>query len=128
MVKIDGKEVAKKVLEDLKQKVQKLDKKPSLAVILAGDDPSSKVYVASKEKCSLALGYKSCVYRFWRIICHVCPNGRDGSLRPFSFFDFFHKISKYPLTIRRFYDRITRLLHFHPIYISITQRSYVKWV
>ena len=64
MVKIDGKEVAKKVLEDLKQKVQKLDKKPSLAVILAGDDSSSKVYVANKEKCSLALGYKSCVYRF----------------------------------------------------------------
>ena len=65
---IDGKKVAYLLLEDLKQKVSKLDKKPGLAVILANDDPSSKVYVASKEKKSIALGYKSYVYRFDRTI------------------------------------------------------------
>ena len=52
------------VLEELKDKVKKSVKKPGLAVILANDDPSSRIYVASKEKNSLNLGYKSCVYRF----------------------------------------------------------------
>lgn len=61
---IDGKKVSKEILEDLKEKTAKLDKKPGLAVILANDDPSSKIYVASKEKHSLYLGYKSSVYRF----------------------------------------------------------------
>jgi methylenetetrahydrofolate dehydrogenase (NADP+)/methenyltetrahydrofolate cyclohydrolase len=61
---IDGKQVSKEILEDLKEKTAKLGKKPGLAVILANDDPSSKIYVASKEKHSLYLGYKSSVYRF----------------------------------------------------------------
>lgn len=61
---IDGKLCAKKIFDDLKQKTEKLSKKPSLAVILANDDSSSKIYVASKEKRSLDLGFESCVYRF----------------------------------------------------------------
>ena len=61
---IDGKTIAKKILEDLKTKTQKLEKKPSLAVILANDDSSSKIYVNSKEKTSLELGFHSCIYRF----------------------------------------------------------------
>lgn len=65
---IDGKKVAFSILEELKEKVKKLDKKPGLAVILANDNPSSKVYVSSKEKYSLDLGYKSCVYRFDKTI------------------------------------------------------------
>ena len=61
---IDGKLCAKKILNELKNKTAKLKKKPSLAVILANDDDSSKVYVASKEKTSNDLGFTSCVYRF----------------------------------------------------------------
>ena len=61
---IDGKKIARDILLDLKSKVDKCDKKPGLAVILASDDDSSKLYVESKEKKSLALGYKSCIYRF----------------------------------------------------------------
>ena len=61
---IDGKKCAKKVIEELKVKTKSLDKKPSLAVILASNDPSSKIYVASKERQCLELGYSSCVYRF----------------------------------------------------------------
>ena len=61
---IDGKLCAKKILDNLKQNTTKLSKKPALAVILANDDVSSKVYVASKEKHSLDLGFESCVYRF----------------------------------------------------------------
>ena len=65
---IDGKKVAKNILDELKIKTAKLNKKPGLAVILATDDPSSKIYVSSKEKHSLNLGFKSCVYSFDRKI------------------------------------------------------------
>ena len=61
---IDGKACAKKVIEELRKKTKNLDKKPSLAVILANNDPSSKIYVASKERQCLDLGFNSCVYRF----------------------------------------------------------------
>ena len=61
---IDGKKVAKELLENLKTKVQQSEKKPALAVILANDNVSSKIYVSNKEKQSLALGYKSSVYIF----------------------------------------------------------------
>lgn len=65
---LDGKLCAKAILDDLKIKTANLEKKPGLAVILASDDASSKIYVASKEKHSLNLGFKSCVYRFDRTI------------------------------------------------------------
>ncbi len=61
---IDGKKYAKEILDDLKIKIAKLEKKPSLAVILANDNPSSKIYVDNKEKISMELGIKSSVYRF----------------------------------------------------------------
>ena len=61
---IDGKKVAKELLENLKTKVQQSEKKPALAVILANDNVSSKIYVSNKEKQSLVLGYKSSVYIF----------------------------------------------------------------
>ena len=61
---IDGKLCAKRILDDLKKKVEKLDKKPTLAVILANNDDSSRLYVSSKERHSLELGYESCIYRF----------------------------------------------------------------
>lgn len=61
---IDGKKIASQLFEDLKIKVQKSIDKPGLAVVLANDNPSSKIYVASKEKKSLELGYRSYVYRF----------------------------------------------------------------
>ena len=61
---IDGKKCAEEILDNLKDKILKLEKKPSLAVILANDNPSSKIYVDNKEKVSMELGIKSSVYRF----------------------------------------------------------------
>ena len=61
---IDGKKTAAKLADELKTKTAKLDKKPSLAVILANDSAASAVYVASKEKKSKELGFNSFVYRF----------------------------------------------------------------
>ncbi len=62
---IDGKKIADKILDEIKSKVSKLEnKKPSLAVILANDNPSSALYVNSKEKKSKSIGFNSFVYRF----------------------------------------------------------------
>ena len=64
MIIIEGKKVAQKLLEDLKEKIEKLEKKPGLAVILANDNPASKVYVSSKEKKADELGIESYSYKF----------------------------------------------------------------
>lgn len=49
---LDGKELSKKIKENLKMEVEELKEKgiiPRLAVILVGDDPASKVYVRNKS-------------------------------------------------------------------------------
>ena len=47
---IDGKALAAKVKARVREKAAKLPRKPGLAVILVGENPASKVYVAGKEK------------------------------------------------------------------------------
>ena len=56
---IDGKAISAAVKERVKNGVEELSKKgitTSLAVIIVGDDPASKVYVANKKKACEALG------------------------------------------------------------------------
>ena len=56
---IDGKEVARKIRERLKNKVDELKEKnidPKLAVIMVGDDSASKIYVKNKSKACEELG------------------------------------------------------------------------
>ena len=60
---LDGKACAKEILSDNKAQVEKMTRKPSLAVILVGDDEASKIYVKNKEKTALELGFKSKTYR-----------------------------------------------------------------
>lgn len=55
---LDGKLVKTEILKNLKKEVEKLERKPGLAVIQVGDDSASKVYVAQKEKMAKELGYK----------------------------------------------------------------------
>ena len=38
---LDGKNLAKKITEDIKKQVENLGKKPKLAVILVGNNPAS---------------------------------------------------------------------------------------
>ena len=47
---IDGKEIAEKILIDLKSKIKNMEEKPGLALVLVGDNPASEIYVSSKEK------------------------------------------------------------------------------
>jgi len=56
---LDGKSFSGKILESIKQKCEKENLKPGLAVILVGDDPASSVYVRMKEKTCKKLGFVS---------------------------------------------------------------------
>ena len=58
---LDGKTLSKKILEEIKVEVEKLDKKPHLAVILVGDDPASRIYVNNKKKTALNIGINSTI-------------------------------------------------------------------
>ena len=49
MIILDGKKVSEKILNEVKSKVDLMDKKPHLVVILVGDDPASKIYVRNKQ-------------------------------------------------------------------------------
>ena len=56
---IDGKELARKIREDLKEEVAKLKNDgifPKLAVIMVGDDKASKTYVKNKSKACEEIG------------------------------------------------------------------------
>ncbi|HNW26775.1 MAG TPA: bifunctional 5,10-methylenetetrahydrofolate dehydrogenase/5,10-methenyltetrahydrofolate cyclohydrolase [Candidatus Gastranaerophilaceae bacterium] len=53
---LDGKKLSEKILHELEEKISNLDKKPSFAVILVGNDPASELYVNIKEKKSKLLG------------------------------------------------------------------------
>lgn len=61
---LDGKKLSDKILDDLTKKVSALPKKPALAVILVGDDPSSELYVGMKEKTAKKIGVNSLVFRY----------------------------------------------------------------
>ena len=56
---IDGKALAVKVKEQLREEAAKLPRKAGLAVILVGDDPASRVYVSGKEKDCTECGINS---------------------------------------------------------------------
>lgn len=63
---LDGKNLAKKIKEDLKLEIQELvektNSKPGLAIVLVGDDSASKIYVNSKIKGCNELGIESFGY------------------------------------------------------------------
>ena len=61
---IDGREIAKKWKENAAQRAQALTEKgvtPHLAVIVAGDNPASRVYVRNKENACLRAGIRSTI-------------------------------------------------------------------
>ena len=54
---IDGKEIKKQILDELKEEVSKLEIKPSLVVIQVGDNDASNVYIKQKAKMADYVGY-----------------------------------------------------------------------
>jgi methylenetetrahydrofolate dehydrogenase (NADP+)/methenyltetrahydrofolate cyclohydrolase len=61
---INGHKIAAQLKHDLAQKIKTLKTKPQLAVILVGDDPSSKIYISLKEKACMDVGIKIIKYVF----------------------------------------------------------------
>lgn len=62
-IRIDGKALAAKVKEQVREEAGKLGRRPALAVILVGENPASKVYVAGKEKDCAECGITSFGYK-----------------------------------------------------------------
>lgn len=56
MLKIPGKQIADKILEEVKQEIAAKGLKPKLGVLLVGDDPASELYVALKDKAAKKVG------------------------------------------------------------------------
>ncbi len=62
---ISGRELAKEIRLECKEKVSKLKKsgiQPGLAVVIVGDDPASRVYVNNKKKACEETGIRSFEY------------------------------------------------------------------
>lgn len=64
---LDGKAISAKFRQNIKEETaslkEKIGKAPGIAVILAGDDAASSVYVNSKEKAAIECGFYSVVER-----------------------------------------------------------------
>jgi len=62
---IKGKEIAKKITEELKEKIQKIkDKRPSISVILIGKNLASITYVRVKKRACESIGINFNLYQF----------------------------------------------------------------
>ena len=61
---IDGKKLRDKIISELQKKVDKFEVKPSLAVILVGNNPASQIYVNNKRKIAEKVGIKSQIIHF----------------------------------------------------------------
>ena len=64
---IDGKKISAQIREELAIEVKEIfnkhKSKPTLAVILVGNDPASEIYVANKARASKSIGMQSVEYR-----------------------------------------------------------------
>jgi methylenetetrahydrofolate dehydrogenase (NADP+) / methenyltetrahydrofolate cyclohydrolase len=61
---INGKAIAEEIKVEVAEQVAKLEIKPNLAVILAGDDPASHLYVSIKKKAAENTGIQMSLYNF----------------------------------------------------------------
>ena len=61
---LDGKKLRDKLLEQIKKEIERFSVKPSLAVILVGEDAASKIYVNNKKKTAEKLGITSSVIKY----------------------------------------------------------------
>ena len=61
---LDGKKLRDNIIENLKAKVDTFNKKPTLVVILVGENPASKIYVNNKKKMAEKIGIHSEVINY----------------------------------------------------------------
>ena len=66
-MKINGRQIAKKILVDLRKRVKKLQEKnliPHLAIVLIGNDPASNAYVKQKILTAKRVGIKTSLFKY----------------------------------------------------------------
>ena len=61
MIILDGKSISQKILNQVRENVALLNKKPHLVVILVGNDSASKIYVKNKQKAAWQAGIRSTI-------------------------------------------------------------------
>lgn len=63
-MKVSGKVVAEAISKKLQKEIKKLKIKPTLAIILAGDNPASRIYVNNKIKAAEKIGIQHKLFEF----------------------------------------------------------------
>ena len=66
-MKVSGKEVAAAILKKLEKEIKQKNLKPKLAIILAGNNPSSRIYVNNKIKTARQYGIDAKLLEFSKI-------------------------------------------------------------
>lgn len=61
---LDGKAFAEKITSQIKEELKNSPRKPSLAVVIVGNNPASQIYVRNKAQKAEELGIKSMVVEF----------------------------------------------------------------
>jgi methylenetetrahydrofolate dehydrogenase (NADP+) / methenyltetrahydrofolate cyclohydrolase len=61
---VDGRQIANSMLSRLKREVARLKTKPSLAVVLVGDNKASLTYVRKKQEAAEDIGVKFALHKF----------------------------------------------------------------
>ncbi|MDX9913356.1 MAG: bifunctional 5,10-methylenetetrahydrofolate dehydrogenase/5,10-methenyltetrahydrofolate cyclohydrolase [Candidatus Moranbacteria bacterium] len=61
---IKGREIADNILDNIRLRIEKMETKPTLAVILVGEDKASEIYVGLKEKAAQKIGIGFKLYKY----------------------------------------------------------------
>lgn len=61
---IKGKEIAADILNNIRLEIEKIETKPTLAVILIGKDKASEIYVGLKEKAAREIGMNFNLFKY----------------------------------------------------------------
>lgn len=71
-MKVSGREVADQILNNLQKTIQENSLKPKLAIILAGDNPASRIYVNRKMKVAEKIGVLAELFEFQKDELEKC--------------------------------------------------------
>lgn len=63
-MKVSGREVADKILQNLKEEIEQKNLKPHLVIILAGNNPASRIYVNNKLKAAESINLPATLLEF----------------------------------------------------------------
>lgn len=65
---LDGNKVALKIYQDINQRIKKLDFKPCLAVVLAGENLANTIFIQAKEEIVKKLGFDFKLFHLPRVV------------------------------------------------------------